>query len=188
VDLFGQLQRHVIEAYAAGRRVVLIFDEAQNLSRESLEELRMLTNVNSGKDELLQLVLVGQPELRDVVRQPGLRQFAQRVAANFHLTVMDAETVEAYIRHRVARAGGDPAIFTRAAARGIHTVTGGVPRLVNQLSDLALVYAFQDMRSTVEIGTLREIVNDGAFFGADEIDAGLADPPLRLVSRSDTDE
>ncbi|MFN6979852.1 MAG: ExeA family protein, partial [Gemmobacter sp.] len=97
VELFGQFQNYLIAEYAAGRRVVLIFDEAQNLSRESLEELRMYTNINTGKDELLQLVLVGQPELRDTIRRPDLVQFAQRVTSSFHLPAMDAETVRGYV-------------------------------------------------------------------------------------------
>ena len=116
VDLFGQFQNFLISEYAQGRRVILIFDEAQNLSRESLEELRMFTNINSNKDELLQLVLVGQPELRDLVRRPDLTQFAQRVAASFHLSSMDAATVRAYINHRRMVAGNDSGVFSLSAS------------------------------------------------------------------------
>ena len=101
VQKFQTLQDFLIAEYAADRRVVLIFDEAQNLSMEGLEELRMLTNINANKDELIQLILVGQPELRDVIRSPNMKQLAQRVAASFHIPAMDAENVGNYIRHRL---------------------------------------------------------------------------------------
>lgn len=165
VELFGQFQSYVIGEYASGRRVVLIFDEAQNLSIESLEELRMFTNINSNKDELLQLVLFGQPELRDTIARPELRQFAQRVAANYHLPAMDAPAVKEYIDFRLSVAGADHSIFTAPAAELVHQVTGGVPRLVNQLCDLSLVYAYtKDMR-TVQRSTVEKVLEDGVFFG-----------------------
>jgi type II secretory pathway predicted ATPase ExeA len=166
VDLFATFQTYLIEEYAAGNRVILIFDEAQNLSRESLEELRMFTNINSNKDELLQLVLVGQPELRDIVRRPDMRQFAQRVSANFHLTAMDAPTVRSYIAHRLRVAGVPQNLFSQAACHLIHEATGGVPRLVNQLCDLSMVYAFTKNQRGVIRFTVQQVLDDGAFFGA----------------------
>lgn len=164
VDLFGQFQAFLIAEYAAGRRVILIFDEAQNLSRESLEELRMFTNINSGKDELLQLVLVGQPELREMIRRPDLTQFAQRVAASFHLSAMDAPTVRAYIAHRLRVAGATHEIFGHAAADLVRAATGGVPRLVNQLCDLAMVYAYTKGQHRVSRLTVQQVLDDGVFF------------------------
>lgn len=164
VDLFSRFQQYLIAEYAAGRRVILIFDEAQNLTRESLEELRMFTNINSNKDELLQLVLVGQPELRDLIRQPNLTQFAQRISAAFHMEPMDAQTVRAYIRHRLAVAGAKENIFSSSASDLIYDNTGGVPRLVNQLCDLALVYAFTKSVKHVNQITVQQVLNDGVFF------------------------
>lgn len=166
VDLFSRFQACLIAEYAAGRRVVLIFDEAQNLSRESLEELRMFTNINANKDELLQLVLVGQPELRDIIRRPDLTQFAQRVSAAYHLTAMDAPTVRAYIRHRIEVAGGQPDLFNLSAAELVHEATGGVPRLVNQLCDLAMVYAFTKGQKRVVRLTVQQVLDDDVFFAA----------------------
>ena len=166
VDLFGRFQHYLIAEYAAGRRVILIFDEAQNLSRESLEELRMFTNINSNKDELLQLVLVGQPELRDTIRRPDLTQFAQRVSAAFHLGVMEAPTVRAYIRHRLAVAGARESIFSGPACDLVHAHTGGVPRLVNQLCDLALVYGFSKGTKHIHQVTVQQVLDDGVFFAA----------------------
>ena len=164
VDLFERFQNHLIAEYAAGRRVILIFDEAQNLSCDSLEELRMFTNINANKDELLQLVLVGQPELRMLVRQPNLRQFAQRVSSAFHLEAMDARTVRKYISHRLKVAGAKKELFQLAARDLIFETTGGVPRLVNQLCDLAMVYAFTKGNKTVTRRTVEQVLADGVFF------------------------
>lgn len=182
VDLFGRFQAHLIAEYAAGRRVILIFDEAQNLSRESLEELRMFTNINSGKDELLQLVLVGQPELRDTVRRPDMSQFAQRVAAAVHLPAMDTDMVRAYIRHRLQVAGGAGDIFAPSAADMVHEATGGVPRLVNQLCDLCLVYAYTKEHRRVLRLTVQQVLDDGVFFAARPVAPAVQ--PLRGVARN----
>jgi type II secretory pathway predicted ATPase ExeA len=164
VELFGQFQAFLINEYALGNRVILIFDEAQNLSRESLEELRMFTNINTGKDELLQLVLVGQPELRDTIRRADMTQFAQRVSASFHLTTMDASTVRAYIKHRLWVAGAKTNLFSRSAAELVREATRGVPRLVNQLCDLALLYAYTGNKKSVTRLTVLQVLNDGVFF------------------------
>lgn len=175
VQKFQTLQDFLIAEYAADRRVVLIFDEAQNLSVEGLEELRMLTNINANKDELIQLILVGQPELRDVIRSPNMKQLAQRVAASFHIPAMDAENVAQYIRHRLKSVGGDGDEFTDGACQMVHDQTGGVPRLVNQLCDIAMVYAWSKEQKTVTEDTLNSVLNDGLFFaatmGTEETDA-----------------
>lgn len=182
VERFGRFQDFVIEEYAAGRRIVLIFDEAQNLSREALEEIRMLTNINADEDVLLQLVLVGQPELRDIIMRPDMAQFAQRVAANFFLPAMNASNVAQYIAHRLSVVGGDPEIFTPGAAELIHQATGGIPRLINQLCDFALLYTFEEGQYQVEQRIVEEVLNDGVFF------AGGTPRPLILVHRVDDDQ
>jgi type II secretory pathway predicted ATPase ExeA len=160
VQLFAQFQDLLIAEYAAGRRTLLIFDEAQNLSVETLEELRMFSNINADKDELLQLVLVGQPELRELIAQPRLVQFAQRVAAEYHLPGMSAEAVRDYVRHRLRVAGARREIFTPAACECVHMASRGVPRLVNQICDYALVYAFTDGLETVDAGVIEQVVLD----------------------------
>ncbi len=189
VDLFGQFQAYLISEYAQGRRVILIFDEAQNLSRESLEELRMFTNINSNKDELLQLVLVGQPELRDLVTRPDLTQFAQRVAANFHLSAMDGPTVRSYIRHRLRVAGAESAIFSLAAADMVFQATRGVPRLVNQLCDLAMVYAYTKGHRQVPRLTVQQVLDDGVFFGGGlgNLLAPAQMPPMTARQKQNTE-
>lgn len=162
---FQKVREFFIREFSAGRRVALIIDEAQNLSMAALEELRMLTNINIGKEDVLQLFLVGQPELRDMVRRPQLLQFAQRVAANYHIPVMDSPTVARYIAHRLRVAGGRAGIFSRQAAEEVHDATGGVPRLINQLCDLSLTYAYAENDTMVRRTTVRAVLEDGVFFG-----------------------
>ncbi|MEJ6396249.1 AAA family ATPase [Gymnodinialimonas sp. 2305UL16-5] len=168
VAKFQLLQDFLIEQYSDGRRVVLIIDEAQNLSIEGLEELRMLTNINSNKDELLQLILIGQPELRRMILRPELRQFAQRVSATYHIPPMDAETTEDYIRHRLRHAGGTGEEFTETAISLIHAKSGGVPRLVNKLCDFAMVYAVSGEAQIVDEAIVNEVLWDGIFLATPE--------------------
>lgn len=163
VDKFQRLQDFVIEKYAAGQRVLLAIDEAQNLSPEGLEELRMLTNINSNKDELLQLILVGQPELREMITRYELRQFAQRVAASYHIPDLDLAATEGYIRHRLQHAGGTGQEFTDEAIEIIYWQSGGVPRLVNKLADFAMVYAATAEKTQVDATIVEEVMGDDIF-------------------------
>jgi type II secretory pathway predicted ATPase ExeA len=165
VQLFAQFQDFLIEEYASGRRTMLIFDEAQNLNLETLEELRMFSNINADKDELIQLVLVGQPELRDLIGQPRLVQFAQRVAAEYHLPGMTSDQVAAYVDHRLRVAGASREIFTPAACECVHLASRGVPRLVNQICDYALVYAFTDGLDRVDASVIEQVVTDRRMHG-----------------------
>ncbi len=166
VDLFARFQSFLIAEYARGRRVVLIFDEAQNLDKVALEELRMFTNINSGKDELLQIILVGQPELREMVLQPDLVQFAQRVSAGFHLEALDEASVHGYIHHRLEVSGAQKQIFSDAACTAIYEATQGVPRLVNQLCDLSMVYGFSAQRLEIDAEIVAQVLADGVFYPA----------------------
>jgi len=156
VSLFNRFQRFVIDEYSQNRNVLLIIDEAQNLEVEVLEELRMLTNINSNKDELLQLILVGQPELRTKVSRPELRQFAQRVSATYHIDPMDTLTTHAYVKHRLIHAGGTGKEITPQAVQYIFAQSQGIPRVVNKLCDLALVYAASAGATKVGLPIVRE--------------------------------
>jgi type II secretory pathway predicted ATPase ExeA len=151
-----------VREYAKGRRTLLIFDEAQNLTVDVLEELRLLSNVNSEKDLVLQILLVGQPELRQKLMRPELMQFAQRVSVDFHLRPLDFLETQAYIRHRLEVAGGEPSLFMAEAVELIHVRTGGVPRLLNQLCDFALVYAFADGRRSIDAELIAQLLHDRA--------------------------
>ena len=163
VQMFQTLQDFLLAEYAESRRVILIFDEAQNLSLEGLEELRMLTNINANKDVLIQLILVGQPELRDMVQQPGMQQLTQRIAANFHLSRMSAETVHQYIMHRLRTAGGTGQEFTPEACARVYQETGGTPRLINQLCDFAMLYAWSAENKIVTADLIQGIIDDGVY-------------------------
>lgn len=177
VQLFQSFQDFVLGEYAAGRLVVLIFDEAQNLGADTLEELRMLTNINSGTDELLQLILLGQPELRDIILRPELRQFAQRVSATYHLGSFDAETSAAYIRHRLQTAGGSGDEIEAPAAARIHAEARGVPRMINKIADLALVYAAAAGSASVSADLVDELIADGVILIAAP-EPGAAGPEI----------
>lgn len=136
------LNVYLLDAYAQGLRVVLIIDEAQELSREALEQVRLLTNLETATQKLLQIVLLGQPELRDTLASPALRQLAQRITARYHLTPLVPLETEAYLRHRLAVAGAIKFPFDIASVRRLHTLSGGVPRLLNVLGERALLAGY----------------------------------------------
>ncbi|MEM6945109.1 MAG: AAA family ATPase, partial [Pseudomonadota bacterium] len=150
---------YVIERYAEGRRVMLVIDEAQNLSVKMLEELRMLSNINADRDELLQIILVGQPQLRDLLARSELVQFSQRIAADFHLSRLSAKEAAAYVNHRMDVAGASWEVFPERACELIHEATGGVPRLINILCDLSLVYGFSCERKVIDDDLLWEFLS-----------------------------
>ncbi len=141
-SLVDALNAFLLDAYAKGLRVVLIVDEAQNLSTEALEQIRLLTNLETATQKLLQIVLLGQPELRDLVERPELSQLAQRITARYHLTPLDTSETDAYLRHRLSVAGASRFPFTKLAVRRIHDHAGGVPRLINTIADRALMAGF----------------------------------------------
>ncbi|MDX1592673.1 MAG: AAA family ATPase [Gammaproteobacteria bacterium] len=171
--LLDRLNRHLLEAHAAGRRTVLIIDEAQLLGVDALESVRLLTNLETPSEKLLRLILVGQPELRGQLARPELRQLAQRITARYHLEPLDRREVEAYIDHRLRLAGDAGGLFTRAAKARIHRATGGIPRLVNSVCDRALLGAYATDARRVD-GRL-------AARAAAEVTGGGASAPLRLA-------
>jgi general secretion pathway protein A len=161
IAMYEALVDAFVREYARGRRTLLIFDEAQNLSIEVLEQLRLLSNVNSEKDLVLQILLVGQPELRAKLSRPELKQFAQRVSVDFHLRPLDRQETHAYIHHRLKVAGGGKTtLFLPDAIEFMHARTNGVPRLLNQLGDFALVYAYADGRKTIDADLIAQVVRD----------------------------
>ncbi len=160
VELYRDLMDFLRTQYHQGKRVTLIIDEAQNLSMEALEELRMLSNINVDKEQMLQIILVGQPELRDVLRRPELHQLAQRVSVDYYLDTMDPNETFEYIRHRVAIAGGDENLFDIEAVKEIYEASKGVPRLTNTICDTALVYGYAEQAKTIGPGIIKEVVRD----------------------------
>jgi general secretion pathway protein A len=158
--LYTRFVDFLVNQYAQGKRAILIVDEAQNFSVETLEELRMLSNVNNEKDQLLQTILVGQPELLDTLKKPELRQFVQRITVHYHLEPLDAADTNALIRHRLTVAGGDPNLFDDAACAAVHYFSGGVPRLINLLCDLSLVYGFSVDQKMIDFDTVCDAAQD----------------------------
>jgi general secretion pathway protein A len=155
-----------VHEYAKKRRTLLVVDEAHNLMPVILEELRLLSNVNSENDLSLQVLLVGQPELRSKLQRPELEQFAQRVSVDFHLGPLALDDARAYIQHRLRVAGGDPSLFDPEAVAFVHARTGGVPRLINQFCDLALVYAFAERQRVIDVQLLQHVLRDRQARGA----------------------
>lgn len=150
----------VIEQHAKGKKIVLIVDEAQNLSVKALEELRLLSNVNIDEDIFMQLVLTGQPELSDKLNLPELEQFAQRIGVEYHLKALSYPETQKYIEHRMEIAGADHKIFTNEACAAIFCYSEGVPRRINNLCDFALVYAFADDSKEVNVNTVIDMIKD----------------------------
>jgi general secretion pathway protein A len=142
-----------------------------------LEELRVLSNLNAGKDMLLQTILIGQPELRSLLRMNELRQFAQRIAIEYHLEALALEETLAYVRHRIQVAGGRSELFPPDALQLIHQCTKGVPRLVNLVCDTALVYGFSEQRPLIDAQIVRQVLQDRAENGSLTLSSYLAPQP-----------
>jgi general secretion pathway protein A len=160
-ELIATLNQFLVEQYAAGRKVLLIVDEAQNLSLRVLEEVRLLSGVETTKDKVLRIILAGQPELNDKLDAPELVQLAQRIRLRFHLGTLSPEDMRAYIQHRLEVAGGaDREIFDEDTFAEIYRYTGGVPRLVNTLCDTAMMAAFTTDRDFVEVADITSAVEE----------------------------
>ncbi|MFT4583117.1 MAG: general secretion pathway protein A [Gammaproteobacteria bacterium] len=151
-------ENFVRSKYAQKQRTVLIVDEAQNLGTKALEELRMLSNINVGKDHMFQLILLGQPELVATLQLPELCQFAQRVSVDYFIETLTEKETTAYVRHRISQAGGARSIFRNNSYPAIFNYSRGVPRLINLICDTALVYAFGNRRKTVTADIVERVI------------------------------
>ena len=148
-ELFDCLRHHLLANRQAGRKTLLLIDEAQHLSAEVLEQLRLLTNLETDEAKLLQVVLIGQPELQQLLRQPLLRQLAQRITARYHLLPLSCDDVDAYVRFRLQVAGCVQPIFTSRAIRALHRLSGGIPRIINLIAERALLGAYAEGQSKI---------------------------------------
>lgn len=178
---------YLIEEYRRGRRTVLIVDEAQNMSPATLEELRMLSNVNVDDHLLLQLVLVGQPQLRRTLARPNLVQVAQRIGADYSLGGFEEHETREYITHRLRKVGGEPGIFAAGTHELIHRSSGGIPRVINILCDTGLVYAYGSMHQEVGVELMADVIRDRDRFRgispADPFADGVTAPSSPSASR-----
>ena len=159
--LLRELGQFLVQQRAHGRRPLLVVDEGQNLSAEALEEVRLLSNLETEKSKLLQILIAGQPNLRDTLAEPGLEQFRQRVAVSYHLTALDAPDTAAYIKHRLEHAAlGEPLRFPADAADLVHKYSGGVPRIINVICDATLVFGYAEERRTIDQWLVQEVVSE----------------------------
>ncbi len=160
-SLLEHIQQFLVATYASQQRAILIIDEAQNLPAKTIEEIRMLSNLEAEKEHLIQIILVGQPELKEKLQRRSLRQFTQRVTVHAHLGGLTADDVNRYIRHRLKIAGADnPELFTEEAIQALHTYSNGVPRLINILCDTALVYGFADELKNIDRPVIDNVMAD----------------------------
>ena len=171
----------LFSAYGRGEHVVLLVDEAQNLSPEALEEIRLLSNLQTEKEPLLQVILVGQPGLRERLRHPALRQLAQRVSVHYHLNPLDLQETKEYINFRLARAGGS-GIFTESALEKLYEYTRGVPRRLNAWCDLALVAGFAEGRPEIDGEFIDTVIaaQGGSLEGPEDTDPTTQEEPAPL--------
>ena len=159
--ILRDLAQYLVDQRLAGRMVLLVIDEAQNLSLGALEELRMLSNLETEKSKLLQIVLVGQPNLREKLNAPELEQLRQRITVSYHLMPLDADETANYINHRLRRAAtGAPMEFPRDATNAIHGRSRGVPRIVNVICDAALVFGYAEERRGVDLPLVQEVLGE----------------------------
>jgi general secretion pathway protein A len=159
-DLVDILNDYLLKAHANGRRVVLVVDEAQNLAPEVLEQVRLLTNLETNTQKLLQIILIGQPELRELLGRNELRQLAQRITGRYHLDPLSADETTAYVRHRLRVAGATTDIFTPHALTEVYRLSGGVPRVINVIADRALLGAYTQDRHRVAGSLVREAATE----------------------------
>ena len=162
-DLVDLLSFHLLKAHAEGKRIVLVVDEAQNLGADVLEQVRLLTNLETETQKLLQIILIGQPELRELLGRTELRQLAQRITGRYHLDPLSSDEAAAYVRHRLRVAGATREIFTNGSLREIQRLSGGVPRLINIVCDRSLLGAFTEDRHAVSASVVRRAA--GEVFG-----------------------
>src|SRR5689334_22591034 len=174
--LLRDLAQYLVDQRLAGRLVLIVIDEAQNLSLAALEELRMLSNLETEESKVLQIVLVGQPNLREKLAAPELEQLRQRITVSYHLPPLDAEETGNYINHRLRRAAlGPPLEFPRSATTLIHGRSRGVPRIINVICDAALVFGYAEERRTFDAATIQEVLT--------ELEAtGVLPPPSASVA------
>jgi general secretion pathway protein A len=159
-DLVDILNKRLLDAHAKGRRIVVIVDEAQNLSPETLEQVRLLTNLETASHKLLQIILIGQPELRDVLARVELRQLAQRITGRYHLAPLTREETIAYVNHRMRVAGSNVEVFSNAALREVHRLSDGIPRIINVICDRALLGAFTQETHHVTPALIRSAASE----------------------------
>ena len=164
VQLLSELNDFLLEEYAASRQPIIIIDEAQNLTEEALEEIRLLSNLEADNFKLVQIILVGQPELKQIIAKPSLRQLRQRISISCHLNPLNREETEEYIYHRLSTVGSkDCVTFLDGVFDMIYKFSGGIPRLINLICDFLLLSAFVEETRKIDIELVKDAVNELSF-------------------------
>ncbi len=185
--ILRDLAQYLVDQRLAGRLVLLVIDEAQNLSQAALEELRMLSNLETEKSKLLQIVMVGQPNLRDKLAAPELEQLRQRITVSYHLLPLDAAETANYINHRLLRAAlGAPLQFPREVTDTIHARSRGVPRIINVICDAALVFGYAEERRQIDLPLIRDVLGELETTGILPAGAGVEVSPALMPEPSET--
>jgi general secretion pathway protein A len=159
-DLVKMIHGYLLQHYAAGSKVVLIIDEAQRLSSQSMEEIRLLSNLETEKDKLIHIILVGQPELRNLLSSPQLKQLNQRVSLWFHILPLSYEETTEYIRHRMSKAGSSRNPFSRQSVKCIYRASGGIPRVINIACDAALLAGYGEQKQRIKAGLVKKALDE----------------------------
>ena len=181
-----RFHQFLIQKYAENRQILLIIDEAQNLSDEALEEVRMFSNLQSDDQNLLQIMLVGQPELKEKLQEPRHRPFAQRIAVNFFLSGLTGQQTRSYIAYRLEKAGGKSDIFSPEAIDMIYHASSGIPRSINLLCDTALVYGFGYDLKSIDADVIKQVIKDKGGIGIKN--EAFQSPEDALLSSSEEKE
>lgn len=183
IELFGKF---LVDRFRKGQYVILILDEAQNLPFATLEEIRMLSNLDAGSENILQIILVGQPALRQKLRRPEMRQLAQRVEVSYHLEPLDREETSSYIRYRIEKAGGnDIDLFEEEAIHEVYNYSRGIPRLINSICHMCLVYGMADEKKRIDRSIVMNVLNDRSqwdLLPQEEGDGGDGEGPHHVAS------
>ncbi|MEW6380394.1 MAG: AAA family ATPase [bacterium] len=183
VDILEMIHAYLLQQYAAGSKAVLIIDEAQRLLVQSMEEVRLLSNLETEKDKLIHIILVGQPELREILDSPHLRQFRQRVSVWFHILPLSLKETGEYIQHRLAVAGCPRNPFSKGAVKCIFHASGGIPRIINIICDAALLAGYVEQKHTIRTWLVDKVLMELPVKGKEGGEKKFA--PFRLWKSSE---
>ncbi|HIJ91211.1 MAG: XrtA-associated ATPase [Desulfobulbaceae bacterium] len=177
--------QYLIKKYSQGKRVLLIIDEAQNLSTQALEEIRMLSNLQTDDQMLLQIMLVGQPELKRKLHSAALIQLSQRIAVSYHLGALEPDEIKEYVTFRLEKANGSPEIFEEDTFAPIYQASGGIPRIINLLCDTALVYGYGESLKRINTDVISQVILDKGGLGLAVHEQPAGEQPLAGQEQSD---
>ncbi|VAW57580.1 hypothetical protein MNBD_GAMMA07-1699 [hydrothermal vent metagenome] len=183
VELLNMLNQFLVNTHLDGKQVLLLIDDAQNLSKRVLEEITMLSSVETQKEKILHVILLGQPELNHVLEAPDMEQLLQRVSLRYHVRALSRPEIKDYVEHRLRVAGVDELLFEEDVYDIIHEYTGGIPRLINTLCDTSLTCAFADDVYVINNAQLKVAIDELQWLKYTEMHRGISDEPLKIAGQ-----